>query len=59
MIEVIIITVLTVAQVAIHAGPTWQMDLTDVVAMVGTGLIAGIIIGALVTDTLRQKYRSR
>jgi len=41
----------------VHVGPIYQMDFGDIVIMVGLGLIAGIIIGTLVTDTLRDKHR--
>lgn len=32
-------------------------DLRDVVILVGLGLVGGIIIGALITDTLRARHR--
>jgi len=41
----------------VHVGPIYSMDFGDIVIMVGLGLIAGIIIGTLVTDTLRDKHR--
>jgi len=59
VIEAIIVTALVVAQLAIHTDPTWQIDLADVFILVGLGLVAGVICGALITDTMRQKYRNR
>jgi hypothetical protein len=59
MIEVMIFGALLAVQKAIDIGPTWQIDLADVAILVGLGLIAGVIIGALITDTLRQRYRSK
>ena len=41
----------------VHVGPIYSMDFGDIVIMVGLGLIAGVIIGTLVTDTLRDKHR--
>lgn len=55
MIDALILTVYLAN--GVRVGPVYPMDLGDIVIMMGLGLIAGTIIGTLLTDTLRHKHR--
>lgn len=60
MIDAMILTMYLAGVVdtgGVRLGPVYPMDVGDIVIMMGLGLIAGTIIGTLLTDTLRHKHR--